>query len=1094
MLGSEPFRSLIICTSCLASIICVVGRHSLADEEKFASEIGEFFSQYCLDCHSEVGAEANINLEKLGTDADFATNFRDAKKIIRVLRSHQMPPEEMPQPTDDLRFKSARLIENHLNRFAEEYSGDPGHVVMRHLTSSEYGYAIEDLTDLKLDFGNILTNDAVGGEGFTNVGTVQFVQDSTIERSLEAARLVASHAVIGAGPLQFFKDPGQSGLELSAIDRIQKIYRDHGFRSGAGEGGKPFGLDMYPKAFFVAWKHRHRDALGLTKLSLEQLSDEVNLSRRFARHVADVLSKTDHKFPLNLIVSDWKSLPIPTATNKISVKSVFTQCQEIAATVSDWQATLAAATGDEEEVAVLTATSVKVHPEHSFEARIEWKEGSALGTAELSVTSADSTVNRDTIVIWKNPRMLFRMSGRRTKEPTPLLSLLTPDSVQRLQPGQHPSGAQIGRSDFVIASGKTIPIAFRVPDEITSGKLLVDVILDQDKGRGRVVRCTISDGQIEGETVAEIGSTSILLADPVHSRFPSWKAGVVEFGTQFPQISHREPAPSDRDPIPAPFDNTYNTAERNKFHYVIKYHRDDGFLVQHILDDETRMRLDEAWVDLLTSYDYHDTFAQFVQEKFNLQSRERRISDWTPERIARLPSEPRQYIGKLYESYVASQRELSSAQAGHLADLLAFAKRAWRRPLSEDEKVRIQTFYHSLKKSGQLDHTAAVRTVIARILASPAFLYRMETNTPDDDLVPLSDLQLANRLSFFLWSSLPDDELLQLATSGSLQNPDTLEKQSRRMLRDPKAKRLATEFFGQWFGFYRFAKYQGVDRHRFPEFTDSLKASMESEANSFFEYIVRDDRPVHEILFADYSFLNRELAEHYQIEAPFEFSSSFQRMEGLNKHHRGGLLGMASVLTVTSAPLRTSPVKRGDWVLRRVLGTAVPPPPADAGSIAADDSRVEGLSIREQLIAHRRDASCINCHSRIDPPGFALENFDPLGRWRETYRDGQSIDAYADLGEGDEIKGPEGLRRYLQDQEEKFYRTLSAKLLGYGLGRSELLSDQDLLEKMTKHSQEDRRFSTLIVDIVTSTQFRYQRGNQAAVRFSKVAPTESPSQ
>jgi hypothetical protein len=342
-------------------------------------------------------------------------------------------------------------------------------------------------------------------------------------------------------------------------------------------------------------------------------------------------------------------------------------------------------------------------------------------------------------------------------------------------------------------------------------------------------------------------------------------------------------------------------------------------------------------------------------------------------------------------------------------------------------------------------------------------------------VVALSDWELASRLSYFLWSSIPDAELSRAAAAGELRRPEQLARQAQRMLRDPKARRFATEFFGQWFGFYRFIEHRGVDTSRFTEFTDALKSSMYDEAVSFFEHIVREARPVQDILFADYSFLNRDLAKHYGIDVPAVPTNSIARIDGVDQFHRGGLLRLGAVLTVTSAPLRTSAVKRGDWVLRRVLGTPIPPPPGDAGSIPPDDVLADGKTVRQRLEAHRRDASCVNCHSRIDPLGFALEHFDSIGRWRETYRDGQAIDATGTLNDGTVISELEGLMEYLHKQRSSFDRNLSAKLLGYALGRSEMVSDKPLLDQMVASLKKDNRFSTLVTQIISSSQFRYQR-------------------
>ena len=393
--------------------------------------------------------------------------------------------------------------------------------------------------------------------------------------------------------------------------------------------------------------------------------------------------------------------------------------------------------------------------------------------------------------------------------------------------------------------------------------------------------------------------------------------------------------------------------------------------------------------------------------------------------------------------------------------------------MSEPEQQRLRSYYHELRAGSNLDHRAAIRALLARVLVSPDFVYRVERPVDSLEETPLSNWELASRLSYFLWSSLPDDKLRRAAAAGELIDPDQLAAQARRMLHDEKARRFSAEFFGQWFGFYRFDRYGGIDPQRFPEFTESLKAAMYDEAVSFFDHIVRDDRPVHEILSADYTFVNRELADHYGIDAGDDLAAVSLEVDGVNKYQRGGLLGLGAVLTVTSAPLRTSPVRRGDWVLRRVLGTPVPPPPPNAGSIAPDDQPGDGLSVRQRLEAHRREASCVNCHSRIDPLGFALEHYDAIGRWRDEYRDGTQIDSTGVLRDGTEVAGADGLRRYLTTQQDLFDHNLSTKLVGYALGRGVTVGDTILIEQMTANLEHDGVFSQLAEKIVTSHQFRY---------------------
>jgi hypothetical protein len=1028
---------------------------------------------YCLECHGDNEPEAGIDLKALSDGAEFGRRFKDWEKVVQVLRERKMPPEGELQPSGPQREKAIRDVEAGLRQFVEEHQGDPGPVAIRRLTSAEYKYTLRDLTGLDSRVADDFVSDAVAGEGFTNAGDAQFMQDSTLDRYLQAAKAVADHAVIGAGPLGFFADPGKTGRELSAIARIQAIYRQHGFRTAAGEGARPFGLDRYPRAMFVAWQFRFRDRSGLGSKNLSEFARDEGVSARLCEHLWEVLNRADSPFPLSVILEGWRSLPAPRETTQAEVRG---RCEELSLVLRKWQKTLAAAAGDEEEAAVLTAGEVRVAARHTLTADLTWPERAKVVGFELSVARASQGPADAVVVTWRNPTVRFRRADRRRERPQPLGPALTSETAHRLSLGKHPRGGTIGGGDFATVGEARIPITLRIPDGMISAQLVAEVGLDNRSGGTGIVRCRIADGEVEGETAAEVGDTSTLLADTADPQFGAWRVGVEEFARLVPEVSHREPAPSDRDPIPAPFDNAYNMPERNHFHTAIKYHRDDAFFVEHIADDETRRRLEQAWTDLLTAFDYHDANLQFVSGKFGLGLDVKTVAELDREAIDRLPAEPRRFVRQLKDELDAMRATLHGAEQGHVEDALQFAGRAWRRPLTEDEAARLRDFYVRLRRGSGLDHEQAIRALLARVLVAPAFLYRAEPpKTGRGGIVPLSDWQLASRLSYFLWSSMPDEPLREAAAEGRLRSPAELERQARRMLHDPKARRLATEFFGQWLGFYRFDQFQGIDAGRFPEFTEKLRAALYEEAVAFFEHLVREDRPVDELLFADYTFLNRPLAEHYGVVGVATNGDDFVKVDSLADQHRGGLLGMGAVLAATSAPRRTSAVKRGDWVLRRIVGTPVPPPPANVGSIPADDVLTDGLTVRQRLEAHRKNTSCANCHARIDPLGFALEPYDPLGRWRDAYGDGKPIDAAGTLRDGTIVSGPGGLRDYLRREVSKFHHTVSVKLLGYALGRAGMISDRLLIERMTDGLARGDRFGDLVVRIVTSEQFRNQR-------------------
>jgi len=395
----------------------------------------------------------------------------------------------------------------------------------------------------------------------------------------------------------------------------------------------------------------------------------------------------------------------------------------------------------------------------------------------------------------------------------------------------------------------------------------------------------------------------------------------------------------------------------------------------------------------------------------------------------------------------------------------------------------LKIFYQHARKDNALEHDDAVRALLTRILVSPEFLYRFET-VPAHAEQPLNDWELASRLSFFIWSSVPDEALRRAAATGDLRKPELLAQQVRRMTTDAKARRIATEFFGQWLGFYRFDGFRGVDTGRFPEFTDEVKSAMYDEAVSTFEYLVREDRPLRELLAADYTFLNQPLAKFYGIEKEFAATENVVRVDGANAFNRGGALRLGAVLTTTSAPLRTSPVKRGDWVLRRILGTPTPPPPGNAATLPGDPKAFGGLSLRAKLTEHKQNPVCANCHVRIDPLGFPLEGFDPVGRARAKYDDGQAVDLNAEFADKSIIVGVDGLLRYLRTREPQIMKTFGKKMLGYALGRTVLASDRALLDELTVRGG-DATFAELAVKIAGSRQFRHREGrNDEAARTS----------
>lgn len=403
-----------------------------------------------------------------------------------------------------------------------------------------------------------------------------------------------------------------------------------------------------------------------------------------------------------------------------------------------------------------------------------------------------------------------------------------------------------------------------------------------------------------------------------------------------------------------------------------------------------------------------------------------------------------------------------------------FARRAYRRLVKPEEVDRLARFVEIAEKQGDTFETG-IRLALQAVLVSPHFLFRVELdkepNNPEA-VWPIGEFELATRLSYFLWSSMPDEELFALAERGELRK--NLEPQVRRMLKDRKSQALVENFAGQWLQTRNLRSFT-PDKSMFPAFDEALRAAMIRETELFFEAIVKEDRNFLEFLDADFTFLNERLARHYGI--PGVQGEQWRRVS-LQGTSRGGLLTQASILTVTSNPTRTSPVKRGKWILENILGTPPPPPPPEAGELNEDKAVVLSGSLRKRMEQHRANALCASCHQRMDPLGFGFENFDTIGAWRA--RDGNfDIDPSGVLPDGKSFKGPIELKKILKGQADLFRRCLAEKLLTYGLGRGLEFYDKCAVDDITKATAKNGdRFVGLIVAVGQSGPFQLRRGKR----------------
>jgi hypothetical protein len=402
-----------------------------------------------------------------------------------------------------------------------------------------------------------------------------------------------------------------------------------------------------------------------------------------------------------------------------------------------------------------------------------------------------------------------------------------------------------------------------------------------------------------------------------------------------------------------------------------------------------------------------------------------------------------------------------------------FTKRAFRRPVSNAEIERLVKYVSLAQKEGE-SFERGIQLGVEAALVSPNFLFRIELDA--DPLKPnvtraLNDYELATRLSYFLWSTMPDEELFKLADAKKLKNPKVMAQQVNRMLRDPKAHALVENFGDQWLTLRTLANFN-PDPKRYPQWSEDLRKSMLKETELFFEGVLKEDRSILEFLDADYTYVDERLAKLYGI--PGVTGNEFRRVK-LDNGDRGGLLGQASILAITSNPTRTSPVKRGKWVLEQILGTPPPPPPPNVPTLE-NQAKLTG-TLRQRMEQHRTNPLCASCHQQMDAIGFGLENFDPIGAWRTADTEGK-IDPSGTLPGGRSFEGPAGLKKVLKGQDEQFVKSFTERLLTYALGRGVERYDRCNLDAMARRIEANNyRFTMVIHEIVKSDAFRMRRGD-----------------
>ncbi|MBX9652280.1 DUF1592 domain-containing protein [bacterium] len=646
-----------------------------------------------------------------------------------------------------------------------------------------------------------------------------------------------------------------------------------------------------------------------------------------------------------------------------------------------------------------------------------------------------------------------------------------PESKWGLDPalfGKHPKDGSVDSSNLCIQAPAVIEIHLP-PDLVAGSEFVTTGALEKTSGAEGSVQLQVSTTK-PAETTGIVPSGT-----KIGSANGTWSSNnqVVSYATPI-LVSEGSAA---RKRVEANFDSFRQTFPASLCYTKIVpvdevvtltlFHREDDHLCRLILTDEEKAKLDRMWEEFhFVSQDplkLVDAFEQLWQ--FATQDAD--------------PSAFEPMRKPINDRAAEFRKKLIAAEPKHVDALVKFASQAYRRPITAEEENKLRQLYAKLREQ-ELPHDEAIQFAMARIFVAPAFLYRLEAAPEGISPAKVSDWELANRLSYFLWASQPDDELRSVAASGQLSNPEQLKAQAHRMLKDPKVRRMATEFACQWLHIYDFDALDEKSEKHFPEFAE-LRGDMYEESIRFFTDLFQNDLSIIEVFDADHTFVNERLAKFYGI--PEITGPEWRRVDGVRKYDRGGILGFSTTLAKQSGASRTSPILRGAWLSEVILGEKLPKPPKNVPILPDDESATDGLTVRQLVARHTSDPKCMGCHQKIDPFGFSLESFDAIGRHRTVDLGNRPIDAKTQLPDGTEIDGLTGLRKYLvEKRRDAILHQFCRKLLGYSLGRATQLSDEPLLDEMEDRlAKNNYRFSVAIDAIVESTQFREIRGRDVQV-------------
>jgi len=1013
--GSTRIKELIMKRFVVVLLACV-STSAFADspvlQKQFDETVKPFVGKYCVACHSGAQPTAQFDLKSYTTVDQVKDEFPRWSLLADRLTAHEMPPKQMPQPPAAAAQQIIDWVHSVRAEEIKRLGGDPGTVLARRLSNAEYNYTIRDLTGQDMELTRQFPVDPANTAGFDNSGESLTMSPALLNKYLQAARLVADHMVLKPDTIDFAPHLMQVESDHDKY-AIQRII--------AFYQAQP---TSYADYFQAAWRYRYRAALGRPGATLASTAAQMKLSAKYLPMVWAILNDKDAIGPVAKLQGMWNALPAPKNADSLTVK---TQAME------NFVTRIRAETAMQFAAPVVKGLPGQSEPLHNW--RLE----------EYAQNHTKS-----------DPKAL-RAAG----EPEPALPPIP--KYPPLHEDASPrwailmAHARHGDADLVYPAGQKAAYQ-KAFDRLAS--VFPDTFYVSERGRYWPDQAT-DNGR--------------LLSAGYHNT-----GGYYRDDTALMQLILDKKGQDQLNRLWNEFDFVADQTARTWTQYFFNQSGEVDGNINGTLSTESGSKRPVG----------HEVTDQFVI----FQMRDKYLARWAADKEHNDPVAPkafRWHFGLINATLRNLEKQHAAAEPKHLAALLRFAEHAYRRPLTAGERTDVLAYYKMLRTKNRLSHEAAVRDSIVGILMSPDFLYRFDlaktASAPKPGLSkaaltkpfvaqPLTDYSLANRLSYFLWSSMPDAELMRHAAAGDLHQPGVLKAQALRMLKDARINGLATEFTGNWLVFRQFETNNSVDRQRFPAFDDDLREAMFQEPIRFMQDTITHDGSMLDLLYGKYTFVNPPLARHYGMPEVAGDVKTWVRVDDADKYGRGGILPMAVFMTQYSPGLRTSPVKRGNWVVQKVLGMKVPPPPPVVPELPSDESKTD-LPIRLMLEEHHKNPFCAGCHQRFDSFGLVFEGYGPVGNARTTDMAGRPVDASATFPGGVDATGVPGLQSYIREhRQDRYVENLCRKLLSYALNRSLQLSDESLVDQMkTALAADDYRFRALVEAIVVSPQFLNRR-------------------